>query len=140
MDIKIKHKGLPAHFICGSRCIYHRHTLLTSEANHHIIVSTVGRMMDIHTPGWPNKISYDTLGSDNRMYETMVFCGTPCPDCKPPCGLICIDTNRTLSLPLPWQINYIDYIDNTTDAAADNMHDAAVDYVHQNFYSLYIHE
>jgi len=94
-------------------------------------------MIDIHAEGWPNKISYDTVGSNNRMYETMVFCGTPCNDCKPSCGMILIDPSRTISLPLPWQINHID---NTTDAAADNMHDAAVDYVHQNFYSLYIHE
>lgn len=69
--VKRTERGWAGHFICASRCLFHRNTLLEYD-NIAVVVSTVGAMMDIHAPGWPNENKFDTIGFD-RYYETMVF-------------------------------------------------------------------
>lgn len=64
-------RGWHAHYICGSRCMWHRNTLLEFE-DIKIVVSSVGNMIDYHAPGFPGKITIGTIGVD-RYYETMVF-------------------------------------------------------------------
>ena len=131
--IKITEHGAPAHFICADRCTFHRHTLLRNKTGRAIIVSTVGKMQDIHAPGWPNTIKYATIGCQ-RYYETMIFVAQKCNKCDPPCGMFVINVNKTRSLPCHWSLSICD---NTTDARADSMHDANVNYVKQNFNEVY---
>src|SRR6266436_1826393 len=71
MDLIRTERGWHAHYICGSRCMWHRNTLLEYE-DIKLVVSSVGNMIDYHAPGFPNKITLNTIGCD-RHFETMVF-------------------------------------------------------------------
>jgi hypothetical protein len=71
MDIKKTERGWTSHYICGSRCMWHRNTLL-EYGELKIVVSSVGNMIDYHAPGFPNVVVLDTVGH-KRYYETMVF-------------------------------------------------------------------
>jgi len=51
--------------------MWHRNTLL-EYGDIKIVVSSLGNMIDYHAPGFPNKITVDSIGHQ-RYFETMVF-------------------------------------------------------------------
>lgn len=61
-------RGYPAHYCNAGKCYYHRNTLLVTNNNEYIIISTVGLQPEQGSVEW-----YD-IGSD-RIVETMVFNG-----------------------------------------------------------------
>lgn len=64
-DVKITERGWAGHFIGGSRCRFHRNTLL-EYGDKRWIVSTVGDMRD------PRTGEAEMIGA-SRWYETMAF-------------------------------------------------------------------
>lgn len=77
-NITVTERGWAGHFICGSRCIYHRNTLI-SYNDKKIIVSTIGR----YKPALPDPeyclhliAGFESLGGGgvegNRYYETEI--------------------------------------------------------------------
>ena len=66
MEVKRTERGWAGHFCLGSRCEYHRNTLLEYSGTK-VVVSTVGRLQeDLLRP------LYDEVGCD-RHFETMAF-------------------------------------------------------------------
>lgn len=127
MEISVKERGWPGHFICASRCIYRRNTLV-SDGERHIIVSSVGGYHESD-----NK-PVRQIGCD-RYYETMCFIG------KQQGPYIEIEVSRELfDCDLPRGI-----YGKTAEAALydgcdndmDNMHDAIVQHYAANFDAAY---
>jgi hypothetical protein len=69
-QIKITYRGIPGHFCCSHRCMFHLNTLI-EYGNKRIVVSTVGLMLDPMNKDH-NKIIYAEIGV-NRYYETVAF-------------------------------------------------------------------
>ena len=113
MTVKRTERGWPGHFICASRCLFRRNTLLQKD-DINIMVSSVGNMSI-----GPNSKGFEHIGA-NRIYETMIFVATkqgPYWDA---------DVTRQISLGLDWGIppdNRPDDVDNI----ANDIHEAHVD-------------
>lgn len=70
--VKRTERGWPGHFICSSRCVFHRNTLLEC-GRVRIVVSSVGMMLNYGAVGFPNTIEYEAIGAGERVFETMAF-------------------------------------------------------------------
>ncbi len=123
VHIKRVERGWPGHFICASKCIFRRNTLLTSRKRH-LIVSTVGNMQQ-------KDEVIDTIGP-NRYYETMCFVG------KKDGPYIDINVTKEFhSFPdtVKWSINAKNAksLPDDVDNQANDMHEAFVKWVTENF-------
>jgi len=120
-EIKRTERGWPGHFIMGHRCSFRRNTLLENDDTK-IIVSTVGAMPlnqnhDAEALGFKESDSgFETIGY-KRYYETMAFHAIQ----EGP--YLEADVGREVSFESPWSI---DYISNSADNDANDMHEAAV--------------
>jgi len=114
MSVIRTERGWGGHFIYVNRCLFRRNTLLEYN-NTKIVVSTVGLMIDIHAPGYPNGITFDTIGH-NRYYETMAFHSK-----EEDIRYHDADVSRNVSFDSPWTISEID-----ADDLANEMHEAVV--------------
>ena len=104
-------RGWGGHFICSSRCLFRRNTLL-QRGTVSIVVSTVGAMCLYEEEG-----KFEQIGCD-RYYETMVF-HSMTDDTR----YHDADVTREVCLEnVQWQINYLD-----ADDKANNMHERAVE-------------
>lgn len=121
--IKRTERGWAGHFICASRCLFRRNTLLEYD-NIAVVVSTVGVMMDIHAPGWPNENTFDTIGH-NRYYETMVFHTN-----KKDKRYQDIDVTKQVPFTSNWAIDHLD-----ADDEANTMHETVVEEITQRLLS-----
>lgn len=77
-NITVKERGWAGHYICGSRCIYHRNTLI-SYNDKKIVVSTIGKYRPVLTnPDCCFHLinGFESLGGGqvegNRYYETAI--------------------------------------------------------------------
>jgi hypothetical protein len=112
--VKRTERGWPGHFCCADRCIFRRNTLLECN-NIKVVVSTVGKMIDIHAEGYPNKITFDEIGY-NRHYETMAFHAKRFAD-----KYWDADVCRQIDFDSQWSISEID-----ADDVANDMHEVVV--------------
>lgn len=65
--IKVTERGWAGHFICSSRCLFRRNTLIESDTDS-VVVSTVGAFKPKHDESF-----VDTIGAGGRYYETAAF-------------------------------------------------------------------
>lgn len=105
-------RGWAGHFICADRCLFRRNTLVELGDNR-VIISTVGRMRDIHTR---DKVIFEEIGCD-RHYETMVF------KAKWEAPYWETDVGEQLNFDAEWCISDV-VLDS--DKRADEMHEAVV--------------
>lgn len=70
-EVKITERGWIGHHILADRCLFRRNTLIEYK-NIKIVISSVGNMVDIHAPGWPNTKKIVNVGP-GRMFETLGF-------------------------------------------------------------------
>ena len=111
--IKRTERGWAGHFIGGSRCAYHRNTLLEKDEVR-MIVSTVG--------GYQSKDEIIPIGSGGRYYETMAFMAKldgPYWD---------IAVEQQLDFRSDWAIcaESVDDLPDDVDNQADAMHETVV--------------
>jgi hypothetical protein len=100
-------RGWPGHFICASRCLYRRNTLLSnSSGTVRIVVSTVGGLLS------RGEDSFETIGHE-RYYETMVF------HASDERGYWEADVSREVPFESQWCIDTHSY---ETDKLAEEMH------------------
>lgn len=112
MNITIKERGWPGHFILGNKCLYHRNTLVSSE-DIAVVVSTVGNMI------LDEKKGVEEVGL-NRIYETMVFVA------KYENNYQEADVNREVyNTASNWNLSKHE-LRGDSDNQADDMHDAMV--------------
>jgi len=116
-EVKITERGYAGHFICSSRCLFRRNTLIEA-GDKKIVVSTVGNML-------MDNGKRETIGL-NRHYETMAF------EAVFEAGYWEADVGRQLSFESEWAISELK---NESDDKADKMHDAAVQEFVTNFRS-----
>lgn len=121
MDEQIKRteRGWPAHFVCASRCLFRRNTLL-EKGELRVVVSTVGAFKpDIDKKG------YHEIGL-GRHYETMAFMAkkefAP-PPAKKEKFYWHADVQKQIPLSGKIAIPSIEFED---DMSADEMHERAV--------------
>lgn len=129
MTIKRTERGWAGHFICGDKCRYHRNTLLTSEDGRHIVVSTVGNMVD------PLRREPMCDLGFQRHYETMAFIagqrntGDHYIEMLP---------GHDIGFSSQWAIQYTDENKDYVDNLADKMHDDVVEELSENFDKRYV--
>lgn len=77
-NITVKERGWAGHYICGSRCIYHRNTLISLN-DKKIVVSTIGKYKPVVTdPDCCFHLinGFESIGGGevegNRYYETEI--------------------------------------------------------------------
>lgn len=128
--LTIKERGWAGHFICSSRCIYHRNTLITN-GNETIVVSSVGNFRPKCGEG-----PIDTIGAFGRYYETMAFRGFQ--DGK----YVEADIQHRCDIPddLPCNIcaDRPEELPHDVDNIADTQHEAIVAAIAKNFDSVYL--
>ena len=110
--VKRTERGWAGHFCCADRCMFRRNTLLTYNGVE-VVVSTVGLMMDIHSP---KGLKFEKVGSD-RYFETMVFYANPL-DIR----FHDPDVSQQIYFDSPWCIDEID-----ADDRANDMHEVVVE-------------
>ena len=119
MKVKRTERGWAGHFVCADRCLFRRNTLL-EFGEVRIVVSTIGMMVDIHTKGYPNNITYDKIGLD-RYFETMVFHAKRVAE-----RWWDADVYKQVDFDSPWSIGKLD-----ADDVANDMHEIVVDEITQ---------
>ena len=111
--VKITERGWGGHFICVSRCVFRRNTLIEGD-NDSVVVSTVGGM----------KVNgeLETIGAFGRYYETMVF------GAKEIDGYIEAYVSDERSLDAEWAIcaENPEDLPKNVDNIANDMHEAVV--------------
>ncbi len=108
MKVTRTERGWAGHFICSSRCLFRRNTLLECEDGQ-IVVSTVGLMRSL------DEQSFDAIGID-RYFETMAFHANP-KDTR----YHDADVTRQVHFDSPWCIDEAD-----ADDKANEMHEMVV--------------
>lgn len=107
-------RGWVGHFICAGRCLFRRNTLLEYEETR-IVISTVGLMLDIHLPDYPNKNKIIEVGI-GRYFETMAFHAKLVDN-----RYWDADVSKQIYFDSPWAIDKID-----ADDKANDMHEIVV--------------
>lgn len=106
----ITERGWPGHFICASRCLFRRNTLVEYKDTK-IVVSTVGLMKTIS----PEYKDFEPIGL-SRYFETMAFHADP-NDTR----FHDADVSKQVLFESPWCIDEAD-----ADDKANEMHEAVV--------------
>ena len=121
-------RGWAGHFICGTRCWYHRNTLV-SLGDKHIVVSSVGNFHPKHDG------AIGTIGAFGRYYETMVFRG------KREGAYIEADVKYNVSVDetLAWSIcaKKASRLPEDADLTMDAQHEAVVQWIANHFELAY---
>jgi len=109
LEVKRTERGWGGHFICASRCLFRRNTLL-EYGDIRIVVSTVGGFIAKPDEGKIEEIGY------NRYFETMAFHAYREQD-----RYWDADVTREVTFSSPWAIP-----DPDADDKANDMHEAVV--------------
>jgi|GEM_PF-1976503 len=116
-SVKRTERGWAGHYIMGSRCAYHRNTLLTC-GEQQVIVSTVGnlRSQDAVLRGGMATLAHE------RYYETMAFHACQAG------GYVEIRAERQIDFASPWKITAkkVEDLLDDVDNVADLMHETVV--------------
>jgi hypothetical protein len=114
--IRITERGWGGHFCMANKCNFRRNTLISYKGNS-IIVSTVGGLfVCVHDGSY--KYELQSLGADNRFYETMAF------HSKKEGVYIEADISRQINFASPYSIHECNL---NSDKKANKMHDDVVE-------------
>lgn len=114
IKVETTEHGWPGHFICGTRCIFHRNTHIKYR-DRIIVVSTVG---NYHSDARQEK-EMETIGCE-RHYETMAFAGDKENE------YIEADVSKEIHFDNHWAIKLDEKNKDNIDNLADRMHNAVV--------------
>ena len=109
--VKRTERGWAGHFICSSRCLFRRNTLLEYE-DKKWVVSTVGRLLS------SDESKFMTIGI-GRYYETMAFEASLDID-----GYIDANVSEPIEFESNWAINDIK---SDSEQRANDMHEKVVE-------------
>ena len=106
LEVKRTERGWAGHFVCASRCLFRRNTLLEC-GDVRLVISTVGMMKGY--------VRFEQIGLD-RHYETMAFHAERYQE-----RYWDADVQREVQFVSPWAIAEVD-----ADDRANDMHEVVV--------------
>lgn len=116
MNIKRTERGWGGHFICASRCLFRRNTLI-EWGRIKIVISTVGNMEPPEPAPKIKGLDMRLIGGLNRYHETMAF------RAKKEGIYWDADVSKQIHFDSPWAVRELNA---TSDQTANDMHEAVV--------------
>ena len=123
-SVKRTERGWIGHGLLASRCLFRRNTLLEYD-DLKIVVSTIGMLADIHTPGYPNTCKIIEVGC-GRYYEVAVFH----VDIKT-VPFLDPDVCQRIYFDSEWQMDNEAFNKKDSDMSANEMHEKVIEEIAQ---------